>query len=298
MKSYGETVREIRLKKGIKQKELYQDILSKSFAIQFEKGEHEVVLSTFEQLLERLGVEFEEFKLIQREYRSDEIRKLNHHFSIAANNYDVKSLYKLKTKLEEFETKGSASEILRLQIQLVIGHIFKNQGIEFSKIEYGQDVEKIQAYLLSKETWFLQEIKLYLNVLPHFQYELNMYLMPRVLKSMDSYQESEEHKFVLSLLLCNFLSVVLEKEEQVAQDIVPYFHILDELTKDPMLALERTVYLFILGKYEYKMEKQRSGLIKMKQAISVMEILDYPSFVQGMAHDLKEMENTRVFDEK
>ena len=38
MKNYGSTVRQIRLSKGFSHKEIYTGILSKSFAIDFEKG--------------------------------------------------------------------------------------------------------------------------------------------------------------------------------------------------------------------------------------------------------------------
>lgn len=35
---YGETIRQIRLKKGFTQKEVYGTIISKSYAIEFEKA--------------------------------------------------------------------------------------------------------------------------------------------------------------------------------------------------------------------------------------------------------------------
>ena len=38
MENYGLTVRQIRLNKGFKQKEIYTGLLSKSFSIDFEKG--------------------------------------------------------------------------------------------------------------------------------------------------------------------------------------------------------------------------------------------------------------------
>lgn len=42
MIGYGKTVRDIRTSKGIHQKDLYDNIISKSFAIEFEKGKHDI----------------------------------------------------------------------------------------------------------------------------------------------------------------------------------------------------------------------------------------------------------------
>ncbi len=42
MKNYGSTVRQIRLSKGFSHKEIYTGILSKSFAIDFEKGLYDI----------------------------------------------------------------------------------------------------------------------------------------------------------------------------------------------------------------------------------------------------------------
>ncbi|EDN8098979.1 helix-turn-helix domain-containing protein, partial [Listeria monocytogenes] len=51
MGSYGELIREIRLSKGLTQKEVYTGIISRSYAIGFEKGKHEITLSLFEEIL-------------------------------------------------------------------------------------------------------------------------------------------------------------------------------------------------------------------------------------------------------
>ncbi|WP_088268138.1 helix-turn-helix domain-containing protein [Enterococcus wangshanyuanii] len=52
MKEYGLVIREIRLSKGISQKELYNNLISKSYAIEFEKGRHDLSLELLEQVLD------------------------------------------------------------------------------------------------------------------------------------------------------------------------------------------------------------------------------------------------------
>lgn len=56
---YGETIRQIRLKKGFTQKEVYGTIISKSYAIEFEKGKHQIAANLLLQILENLSMDID-----------------------------------------------------------------------------------------------------------------------------------------------------------------------------------------------------------------------------------------------
>ena len=79
MRKYGETIRKIRVGKGIKQSELYKDLISKSYAINFEQGKHDISFSLLEEILDRLLVSVDEFQYIDRDYNPNHI---NHFFSL------------------------------------------------------------------------------------------------------------------------------------------------------------------------------------------------------------------------
>ncbi|MFQ6874888.1 MAG: transcriptional regulator, partial [Coprobacillus cateniformis] len=64
MEKYGLTVRQIRLNKGFKQKEIYTGLLSKSFSIDFEKGLYDIKFSIMLNILKRLMISIDEFILI------------------------------------------------------------------------------------------------------------------------------------------------------------------------------------------------------------------------------------------
>ena len=55
---HGEVVRKIRLSKGLTQKEVYLGIVSKSYAIEFEKGNHSISATLLLDILERLSLYF------------------------------------------------------------------------------------------------------------------------------------------------------------------------------------------------------------------------------------------------
>jgi transcriptional regulator with XRE-family HTH domain len=59
--SYGELIRKIRLEKGFSQKEIYYDIVTKSYAIEFEKGNHDLSFKLLLKVLDRLRIDLGEF---------------------------------------------------------------------------------------------------------------------------------------------------------------------------------------------------------------------------------------------
>ena len=56
MEQYGTTIRQIRLRKGFSHKEIYSGILSKSFAIEFEKGRYDIKFDRMLSILDRLMI--------------------------------------------------------------------------------------------------------------------------------------------------------------------------------------------------------------------------------------------------
>lgn len=71
MQAIGCTLKQIRLAKGFTQKEIYQGIVSRSFAIRLESGHHDLGASKLFLILDRLGVSAGEFRFIQNDYQPD-----------------------------------------------------------------------------------------------------------------------------------------------------------------------------------------------------------------------------------
>ena len=69
MENYGHTIRELRLSKGFSQKEIYTGILSKLFAIDFEKGLYDVKFCLMLKILSRLMISVDELMLIHNGYK-------------------------------------------------------------------------------------------------------------------------------------------------------------------------------------------------------------------------------------
>lgn len=73
METYGITIRKIRLSKGFSHKEIYTGILSKSFAIDFEKGIYDIKFNLMLRILDRLMISVDELLLIHISSKSNPV---------------------------------------------------------------------------------------------------------------------------------------------------------------------------------------------------------------------------------
>ncbi len=135
MGSYGELIREIRLSKGLTQKEVYTGIISRSYAIGFEKGKHEITLSLFEEILKRIMVPLDEFFLFTETF----LRQRMIVFGLISSSYQVKNdvvgMQALldKITLERTEQTEVRKAILHTRIQ-TINHYLRTNVFDESNI--------------------------------------------------------------------------------------------------------------------------------------------------------------------
>lgn len=158
MKGYGEAIRAIRISKGLKLKDVYSDILSKSYSISFEKGNHEISLRLLENILDRLLLNIDEFLYIYNNYRLPEKEEFLQRYSEASNQNDID---KLKILLQEngkgltLSSRLRTAQIrsrLRQLIDFNENHIYRKDNI------LKEDIKLIKDYLYSLDSWTLQEI--------------------------------------------------------------------------------------------------------------------------------------------
>lgn len=70
MQTIGTTLRSIRLAKGFTQKDVYGNLISRSFASRLESGHHDIAAEKLFEILDRLGVSADEFRFIQNHYQA------------------------------------------------------------------------------------------------------------------------------------------------------------------------------------------------------------------------------------
>lgn len=69
MTTIGETIHQIRLTKGLTQKEVYSGIISRSFASRFESGANDIGASKLFAILDNLAISADELRFIHQNYQ-------------------------------------------------------------------------------------------------------------------------------------------------------------------------------------------------------------------------------------
>ena len=91
MEKYGPTIKQIRTNKNITLKETYIGILSKSFAIDFEKGMYDIKFSKMLEILNRIMVSPEEMIFIHNKYKLSKLDNIME--NINTNNLKTSCKY-------------------------------------------------------------------------------------------------------------------------------------------------------------------------------------------------------------
>lgn len=202
----GEMVRKIRLAKGYSQKEIYVGIVSKSFAILFEQGKASLNYADLLQVLKRLSLRHEEFEFIRHGYRYPEDISLWRTFALAANanqTEQMESIYQtLKASKSDFQRviAYTAHALLREQKESTTHKGSEGFG------EYCAENQFLTRYLLTRESWTLEEIGLFTSYFYLFEPYTQSILMQTCYKHLLLYADYSSYGERMYNLLINYIS--------------------------------------------------------------------------------------------
>lgn len=249
--NFGPKIREIRISKGYSQKAIYQDIISKSYAIEFEKGKHSIATTLLIEILDRLSMDIDEFLFIDKGYLLNDYSAYIYKLSKYSNTHDLKSLYEL---LKKYADKTRVIDQLRFaEIRCRIQAIenFNRTGRFDDSATIEEDRETIQNYLVEIETWTLREIQFFGNTIEFLDFEQHFPLFRNLSKSFPLYVEYDKGREIFCAMLVNVITqairhgyfdyaeVLIYQLQLLSSDYKEFFHRL--LTKyfDNILSIKR-----------------------------------------------------------
>src|SRR5699024_8257580 len=203
MKSYGETFRKIREEKGYSMKQVAEGVVSISFLSKFERGDSDISLSLFVQLLDRLFLSFDEFEFLHLDHKTSEMERFFQASNQAYLSRDLKSLRILKEEeLEKWRrTKLDPYRCNAIMIQVYEGII---KEVETTARE--EDLDFLYHYLFKVEVWGYYELFLYNSTILLLQPEMVLHLSDIVYKNR---KKVEDHKKLKDLMIRIFLNTLI-----------------------------------------------------------------------------------------
>lgn len=290
MDNFGETLRKIRLEKGLTQKSLYHDLLSKSYAIRFEQGKHDISFVLLLEILERLPMEISEFLFIHRNYQPSETQWFYEQLIKSGNNMDLAALATLK---KEYQTRYGDSQqqsgrLMQLDYRLEQLRYYGQSGQITEESVTPELQGKIQSLLAATQSWTMEDLRFFaatLDLVPTSDLTL---FFQGLIPSIKRYREFAAGKNVLCILLINAIHKALfSKAYGIAQELLA---LLDDFADGLDYLAYRNFAEFYAGLLQLVGGKPGQleydqGIASAQQASMVFRQLKYPFYTQ-MTQDI------------
>lgn len=219
---FGPKVREIRQKKGFSQKETYNGIISKSYSIEFEKGNHKISTDLLIEILDRLSMDIDEFFYINRGYLLNPYSDYIYRLSNYSNFHDAAALKKMLTEYEVFDDIVNQVRCAEIRCRIRMIENIKEIGKFDPAVILKEDRQTIQEYLINIETWTLQEVQLFGNTIEFLEFSTHFELFRNLSKSLTLYMEYDKGREIFCAMLINLIT------QSIKHDYLDYAEVLNQ----------------------------------------------------------------------
>ncbi|MFS9010162.1 helix-turn-helix domain-containing protein [Streptococcus infantis] len=278
MKNYGEAFRYFRKLNGYSLEYAAADSISKSQLSRFERGENEISLSTFFELLSNINVSIENFCNYLEHYKRSELDDFLVNLSPNFYSLNTKGLEEIKNEQQKLFEKsgGKIHRINTIMVQGLLNQIDCNHidcnHIDCNHIVSREDLNLVYDYLFQKERWESYEITLIGNLYHLFEIDYIYMVGKEILERTHYYEKIGKNRNLVVSACLNFWFSCLENSHLIYAD---YFEMkLKELLKDDTKVFEKSTFKFVEGYKIYLTESKESGIKQMQNIIKYFEFIE------------------------
>lgn len=210
----GTVLRQLRINKNIKQKDLVNDNISLSQIVNIEKSIHIPSTDKFIYILNALNTTYEEFIYYLDDESLKEKKLLKDRFTQLANSSNVNLLEELAEEIEKFSMVNN--DIFFKHLLLQIHATIKLLTNELNFQETSKYLEQIKKYFAKVDNWGYYELILLNNCLFMFSVENITTFGNMVISSIEKNYDLYRNKEIVTTLLNNFATYSLDDDKHVA----------------------------------------------------------------------------------
>jgi len=210
MPTNGQVLREIRLAKGLRLKDIATDQLSTAFISKVERDESDISLSRFEVLLDRLHVSYNEFSYRKNNYALNHqaifLKQLSQYMG-NDNICGLQSLYKQEQNLFAIENNRNTTSFHNMTlVQCCLAEIQKAPLPQ-------ESIQQLQHFLLNTDSWGIYELRLFSNAMFIFPNDILSPLLHTVIERSKVYLDLLGYTELLSTLFGNALELLITRNQ-------------------------------------------------------------------------------------
>ena len=262
-KKYGQVLRRLREEKGYSLRQVSKGVLSTSFLSKFERGESNISLSHFIDIIERMNISLDEFVFSANEYKPSELDSLMSEIASAYQRSNTSKLKMITNKeYEKWEEYGLDAYLCNSIMAEAMMLNLQKKEIDKKKREY------LANYLFNVELWGNYELVIYANSLTIFPPETVIALSKEVVKKTSLYKLVHKNFVQTLAILLNTTIVCLETN--LLNDALYFILTLENMHMAEKLFYERTLLVFLKGIYEIKKGNIEIGEELSRKAVTTM----------------------------
>ena len=263
MENFGAVLKDIRISKNFRLKDLACNEISESTISRFENGVTKLSINHFYILLDRLGTSFSEFEELVHCYYSQKVCFWGE-LENAVNSSDIFLLQELVQKIELRQKQEKS--LCNYHIKLIT----EQQINRLANLPYNSSkCNELIKYLLSVDTWMEYELKIFYNSVFFMNTKTISLLYRIVIKKTRHFLKTETgarrviplYLFNLELLLKNNL---LDSAQFFIDD-------LENLLTRQGYYFEKNYLLFLRGVYHIKTNRVEIGKKECSKAMKIFK---------------------------
>ena len=263
MENFGAVLKDIRISKNFRLKDLACNEISESTISRFENGVTKLSINHFYILLDRLGTSFSEFEELVHCYYSQKVCFWGE-LENAVNSSDIFLLQELVQKIELRQKQEKS--LCNYHIKLIA----EQQINRLANLPYNSSkCNELIKYLLSVDTWMEYELKLFYNSV-FFMNTKTVSLLYRIVIKKTRYflkTDTGTHR-VIPLYLFNLELLLKNNLLDSAQFFIDD---LENLLTRQGYYFEKNYLLFLRGVYHIKTNRVEIGKKECSKAIRIFK---------------------------
>lgn len=273
MDNYGETFRTIREQKGYTMKQVSRGIVSISFLSKFERGDSDISLTSFIELLHRISVTFEEFQFSHNNNRTEIMETFFQEAGDAYMNRNLGQLDRLKKQeLDKWQKTGMEP----FRCNAIMLNVYESI-VRWTKFVAAEgDLEFLYDYLFKVEVWGYYELRLYNSTILLMNPDMVITLSKTVYNKSDQMKQHPKlHKTIISIMLNTLIYLTGGQSPAFLyeRECEQFFLYLDEIGIDEHDLHARNELIAMRGLVEIRRGDREKGIRLVKDSIKTLKKL-------------------------
>ncbi|MBC2327227.1 helix-turn-helix domain-containing protein [Listeria booriae] len=284
----GETLKAIRLSSGMKQTEVYNNVMSRAHLQRIEKNAQIPTYPLLLNVINKFSMDINEFEYIRNEYSRSETQQLFRKFRNIKTTLNTDAMRNLIKELDDYLLKNKSAFIQNLH-SILNGYLILQETNNIDKAR--KYFDPVWKNIQKKETWYYNDIILMSNIFYMFEDESLEFILNELDKYFVLYAEFEDIDRISRITKFNYCTLLRLQNRYFETE-----SILDELLISAKKAREGTLILeikFALNQiYWLKGFKEESNA-ENEDIIFSMELLGEIKIAEDMKKDWKKFKENQ-----